>query len=173
MTANLSIKQGCLVKAFRTHEVQAIAHQANCQNTMGSGVAKAIRAAYPEVYEADCETIKGATDKLGTLSWVIAPRDRRKSFAKCIDMDAYAGPIFNLYGQFNYGRDPEVVYTDINALRSAIKQMKLFLDSMDIKSVGLPKLGCGLGGEKWENVSKVIQEELVDCGIKVTIYVKE
>lgn len=169
----MEIKQGCLIKAFRSGEVDAIAHQANCQNTMGSGVAKAIRAAYPEVYEADCETIKGAADKLGTLSWVIAQRDRRKSFAKCVDMNAFAGPIFNLYGQFNYGRDPEVVYTDIKALRSAIKEMRLFLDAMELDTVGLPKLGCGLGGEKWENVSKVIQEELVDCGYKVTIYVKE
>ncbi|WYV99480.1 phosphatase [Pseudomonas phage vB_PpuM-NoPa] len=169
----IQYKKGCLIQGFKKHEVQAIAHQANCQNTMGSGVAKAIREAYPEVYEADCETIKGAVDKLGTLSMVIVPRDRRKSFSKCIDMDAYCGPIFNLYGQFNYGRDSEVVYTDIGALRSALQQMKLFLDAMDITRVGLPKLGCGLGGEKWENVSLVIEEVLCDNGIQVIVYEKE
>lgn len=169
----IEYKKGCLIKAFKQGEVGAIAHQANCQNTMGSGVAKAIRAVYPEVYEADCETVKGAIDKLGTLSMVIVPRDRRKSFAKCVDMDQYCGPIFNLYGQFNYGREAGVVYTDIGALRSAMGQMKLFLDAMNITRVGLPKLGCGLGGEKWENVSLVIEEELVQNGIQVTVYEKE
>lgn len=168
----INYKQGCIVQAFKRGEVKAIAHQANCQNTMGSGVAKAIRAAYPEVYEADCETIKGAVDKLGTLSFAICPRDRRKKITE-FNVEENVGPIFNLYGQFNYGREPGIVYTDIGALRNAMKHMLMFLRAMDIDHIGIPKMGCGLGGEKWENVSLAVQEELCDNGISVTVYEKE
>ena len=41
---SITYKEGCLIQGFKRGEVQAIGHQANCQNTMGSGVAKAIRA---------------------------------------------------------------------------------------------------------------------------------
>ncbi len=49
---------------------QGIIHQANCQNTMGSGIAREIRARYPEAYEVDCKTIAGDYKKLGTFSSV-------------------------------------------------------------------------------------------------------
>ena len=51
---------------------QAIIHQANCQTTMGSGIAKQIREKYPEAFEADCRTTRGDITKLGSFSWVKA-----------------------------------------------------------------------------------------------------
>lgn len=153
----IEYKKGDLVEALRTGEVEAIAHQANCFNTMNSGVAKSIRAAYPEAYEADCQTLKGDFDKLGTLSSVIIENEQ-EGF----------GWIFNLYGQFNYGREPGVVYTDIEALRNAVKMMRLFLDAANITKLGVPKMGAGLGGAKWEDVEAILIEELDD--FDVTVY---
>lgn len=55
--------KGNLIEALKSGSVQAIAHQANCFNTMGSGVALAIKNAFPEAYEADCKTVKGDKKK--------------------------------------------------------------------------------------------------------------
>ncbi len=55
---------------------QGIIHQANCQNTMGSGIAREIRARYPEAYEVDCKTIAGDYKKLGTFSSVRTNDDK-------------------------------------------------------------------------------------------------
>lgn len=163
---SLIYKAGCLVEAFRKAEVGAIAHQANCFNTMNSGVAKAIRAQYPAVYEADCQTTKGDPDKLGTVTFTPALQDLAPIYGEI----AQVGLIFNLYGQYNYGREKGVIYTDLKALGKSLSVMKLFLDAMGITKVGLPKLGAGLGGAKWGDVESAIITEL--HGLDVTIYSK-
>jgi O-acetyl-ADP-ribose deacetylase (regulator of RNase III) len=150
----ITYKQGCLIEGFKSGEVGAIAHQANCQNTMGSGVAKALREAFPEIYEADCATIRGDYDKLGSLSWTFNQH----------------GMMFNLYGQFNYGRTPDVTYTDLEALEKSMNVMRLFLDAAGVVNVGLPKLGAGLGGAEWEDVEAIIDRVLGD--LNVTVYIK-
>lgn len=156
---SITYKAGCLIEALDKGEVCAIAHQANCQNTMKSGVAKALVERWPAIAEADQATIKGDPDKLGTLS-----------FTPVYCNDSEVRPVFNLYGQYTYGREKGVVYTDLKALGSSLAQMKLFLDSLGIKRVGLPKLGAGLGGAKWEDVESAIITEL--AGLDVTIYSK-
>lgn len=158
---SITYKEGCLIQGFKRGEVQAIGHQANCQNTMGSGVAKAIRAQWPEVYETDCQTIKGDPDKLGTLSWCPVITDGRRK-------DGH-GPVFNLYGQFDYGRDGKQ-YTDLKALESALNQMRLFIDLMGITRVGFPKMGASLGGAAWEDVEAIIEKTM--NGVDVVVYVK-
>jgi O-acetyl-ADP-ribose deacetylase (regulator of RNase III) len=162
----IQYKQGCLIEAFRTGEVKAIAHQANCQNTMKSGVAKALVEWCPAIAEADQATRKGDLDKLGTLTFTPAVQDLYRSPTR----DVKIGLVFNLYGQFYYGREKGVIYTDLKALGNAMGQMKMFLDVQGIKDVGLPKLGAGLGGAKWEDVERVILAEL--DGLNVTIYSK-
>ena len=152
------LKEGCLIEAMDRGEVQAIAHQANCQNTMGSGVAKAIRARWPEVYEADCQTTKGDYDKLGSLSWTP------------VITKAGHGPVFNLYGQFFYGREEGVVYTDLDALRNACNTMRIFVDELEITKIGVPMLGCGLGGAKWDDVEAILVGAF--DGLDVTVYCK-
>lgn len=148
----ITYKEGCLIEGFKAGEVGAIAHQANCQNTMGSGVAKALRDAFPEIYEADCQTVKGDTAKLGSLSWTFNEH----------------GMMFNLYGQFNYGYDGEQ-YTDLAALESAFNTMNMFLDAAGVTKVGLPKLGATRGGAKWEDVEAIILNMLPDKDIIVYI----
>lgn len=153
----IQYKTGDLIAAFKAGEVLVIAHQANCMNTMGSGVAKAIREAFPQAYEADCVTRKGDKEKLGGFT---------------VSADAEFGLIFNLYGQYDYGREAGKVYTDLSALRSAMSQMATFLRHIDYRAaagtIGLPKLGAGLGGAKWEDVAQIIEEEL--CDFDVVIY---
>lgn len=37
-------------------------------------------------------------------------------------------------------------------------------------SVHMPRVGCGLAGGEWNRVAKIVQEELCDKGIPVTVY---
>lgn len=149
----ITYKQGCLIEGFKAGEVGAIAHQANCMCTMGSGVAKALREAFPEIYEADCQTERGDYNKLGSLSWTFNEH----------------GMMFNLYGQFNYGYDGSQ-FTDLAALENSMQIMKLFLDAANVTKVGLPRLGCVLAGAKWEDVEAIIERQLSDKD--VIVYIK-
>lgn len=158
----LRYKVGDLVDALKSGEVSSIGHQANCFNTMNSGVAKAIRLAFPQAYEADCLTEKGDKGKLGDLTAVEHER-----------ADGSVGIIYNLYGQYNYGYDAKG-YTNYEALRGALLNMRIDLDGAvgingeDWKKVGFPKIGAGLGGGDWDTIARIIEDTFE--GYDVTVY---
>lgn len=140
--------------------LDAFIHQANCFNTMGSGVAREIKNTYPEVYYADCRTNKGSLNKLGTFS-----------YARTLD-----GKIgYNLYSQYDYGYDGKL-YTNYEAMRRGLEKIlehvKTHLKS-DAK-IGIPcRMGCARGGGDWNEVLKIIREvfenetlEIVICEFK-------
>jgi O-acetyl-ADP-ribose deacetylase (regulator of RNase III) len=155
-------KVGDLIEALKSGEVSSIGHQANCFNTMNSGVAKAIRLAFPQAYEVDGYTEKGDKGKLGTITACEHER-----------ADSSVGIIYNLYGQYNYGYDAKG-YTNYEALRGALLNMRIDLDGAvgihgeDWKKVGFPKIGAGLGGGDWDTIVRIIEEVFV--GYEVTIY---
>lgn len=139
----IQYREGCLIEALKSGEVQAIGHQANCFNTMNSGVARAIREQLPEAYEADCRTPRGSLTKLGSVS---------------VGFTEF-GPVFNLYGQHAYGRDGKQ-YTDYDALEHALDKMAQMLWTSEFQGkIGFPKLGCGLGGGDWSVVSEMISQD--------------
>lgn len=149
----LKYKKGDLIEAAKSGDVNVIAHQCNCFNNMGSGIAPQIKKAFPEAWLADNATVKGDEDKFGRLS-----------YAKSGDV-----MIFNLYGQFGWWRkDDDKPNTSYTMLRKSLEQMSRMLYSkrLDVK-IGLPRIGCGLGGGSWEIVSQIIEEELVDFDVVI------
>lgn len=158
----IKYKKGNLVDAFINNEINILIHQANCQNCMSSGVAKEIKTRLPEMFQADCGTIKGHIGKLGSYSYAV--------FDSGNDLPKYG---FNLYGQYRYGTEKQ--HTDYAAIEKGLKSIRKHLnliapdDLSDIK-IGLPRLGCGLGGGSWDVVSKIIEEQLCNYGYEVTCY---
>lgn len=147
----LNYKTGCLIEALRSGEVQAIAHQSNCFNTMGSGVALAVKRAFPEAYVADCQTLKGDDRKLGGYTYA----------------HTVSGLVFNLYGQYNYGKDG-ALYTDYHALQEAMENMANKLRVLGFKGIiGLPVIGAGTGGGDWNVIEKIILHALREWDVTV------
>lgn len=148
----LEYKTGDLIAAFKAGEIGVIAHQSNCFCTMGSGVALSIKKNFPDAYMADCRTVKGDKRKLGTWTSTVTKY----------------GPVFNLYGQFDYGKDG-ARYTKYEALYSAMNDMARVLRTVNFNGkIGLPKIGCGTAGGNWSIVSMIIEEVLSDW--EVIIY---
>lgn len=155
----IQYKIGDVVDALINGDVIAIGHQANCFNTMNSGVAKAIRTRLPCAWEADQLTVKGDRDKLGTIS-VGQLRDEAGN---------PTGLVYNLYGQYNYGYDAKG-YTNYEALRGALIHMRDDLLTGDnLWDIGFPKIGAGLGGGDWDTIIKIIGE-VFDFRFNITIY---
>lgn len=133
--------------------IDCLIHQANCQCTMGGGIAKVIRDRYPEVYERDCQTEKGDINKLGTFS-----------IAKIKDPNSRIKHVINLYSQFEYGNDKR--YTDYTAM---VDGLELIRDGMIAKgtnetiTIGIPyKMGCLRGGGDWSIVEAIIYSVFSD-----------
>lgn len=151
----LKYKVGDLIDALKSGEVFAIGHQANCFNTMNSGVARAIRVHFPDAWQVDQGTKRGSATKLGNISigaYHASPDEVRL--------------IYNLYGQYNYGYDSRG-YTQYDKLEAAMIRMR---DSLPARAkIGFPKIGAGLGGGDWTRIESIIEEVFKD--FDVTIYV--
>jgi O-acetyl-ADP-ribose deacetylase (regulator of RNase III) len=136
-----------------------IAHGCNCFNTMGSGVARAIRAKYPEVYEIDCKTTRGDRKKLGSYS-----------YTPVYDLSKTPGDdnlwfVLNLYTQYNFGT--EVRQLDYETLANCLEALKTFCAKYPTAKVGLPRIGCGLAGGDWSVVKAFIEATFPDKDIYV------
>ena len=124
-----------------TSDCTVIAHGCNCFNIMGGGIARAIKSRYPLAYEADCKTIRGDIDKLGTYTMCRYPKLR----------------VFNLYTQYRFGTTK--AHLDYEALVKALIALRTVLNKYDpnrLETIGLPRIGCGLAGGDWKVVSELI-----------------
>lgn len=139
-----------------------IAHQANCQKTMGSGIADTIRKMIPEAYQADLDFPYSSKERLGKCS-----------FGKSVKHRKY---VFNLYGQEFYGRKA-IVYTKYPALRTAMEMMMEEINKIVEQYpkfepiIGVPyKMGCDRAGGDWNEVEKIIKETSEKYNRDIYIY---
>jgi O-acetyl-ADP-ribose deacetylase (regulator of RNase III) len=146
----MKIVSGDLIHLAKNGEFDLIVHGCNCFCTMGAGIAKGIKAAFPAAFEADLATAKGDRTKLGTCTFAEIGR----SGALLI--------VVNAYTQFDYrGSGPNV---DYDAVRSCFRWIK---EQHPGKRIGLPKIGAGLAGGDWARIAVIIEEEL--AGENVTL----
>ncbi len=135
--------QGDLIKLALEGSFDVIIHGCNCQCSMGAGIAKSIKAAFPEAFDADLATAKGSRDKLGSLSEAIVERSGRKL------------TVVNDYLQFHWrGRG---ILADYDAIRKVMRLIKIDFAG---QRIGYPKIGAGLAGGDWEIIAAIIEEEL-------------
>ena len=141
----MEIIKGDLIKLALEGKFDVIVHGCNCFCTMGAGIAKAIKSEFPEAYEADCRTEKGSKDKLGTYSQATIERDGNEITV----INAYTQHDFKGHG----------MKADYDAIRSVFKKIKSHYSG---RRIGYPKIGAGLAGGDWDQISKIIDEELIN-----------
>ena len=129
------------------HKFHAILHCANCQNTMGSGIAKSIREKYPKVYDADTFAAKQGLNVLGNISFYKTD----------------IGFIVNMYGQNFYGvgirqLNYEAIYSALEKVIATLLEVdKVSLEDRPIR-IGIPyKMGCDRAGGEWSIVEAMIK----------------
>lgn len=150
----ITIKNGDLIKGFRNKEVAAIAHVCNCQGKMNSGVAKAIRASFPQAYDVYMKAYYRGSLTLGTYS---AAR-----------ISEVGGCVINLHAQEFYGYDGKR-YLNYEALYNACEEISIDLGEQ--VSIGVPYLmGCDRAGGSWKIVSAILEETFCKRNIEVIAY---
>lgn len=129
-----------------------LTHQCNAQDTMGSGVAKAIRAKYPKAYN----------DYLQYFRY--CPKELRMGQVCFSHVGTQQDPkiVANLVGQFHY-LPRGLCHTDYKALEEGFTTIKLTFPD----DVAMPKIGCGLGGGDWKIVSAIIESVFDDRDVYI------
>jgi O-acetyl-ADP-ribose deacetylase (regulator of RNase III) len=147
----LEYKAECILKAAQRRDIDYLLHGCNCMKTFGAGFAKKLKDKYPDANRADQNNPLPAYAKIG-------------SYSSCVICD-FCEPdltIVNLYTQYDYGTGYR------RAEYGAIKRsLEMFARDFCTtrKTIGLVKLGCGLGGCSWGIVENIV-EEVADsvCG---------
>lgn len=143
----LNHTKGNLLDLAERGKFDIIVHGCNCQNTMGSGIAKEIRERYPEVYDADTRMDQefGASHrylKLGNYS--------------SVDVYPSAGKfkIINAYTQFNFaprGLD----HFEYDSFRLILQKLWHFYGNYDF---GFPYIGMGLAGGDKDQIMAILNQ---------------
>jgi len=146
--------KGNLITKAQKGEFDVIIHGCNCFNTMGAGLAPQMAKAFGcDKFFMEGPKYKGDKSKLGT-------GDAEPVFLK----EGKNFYVVNCYTQYEPG--PNASY---DALRSCLK---LLNDAFPGEHIGLPQIGCGIGGLDWNVVRELIKTELEDCG-EVTVVIFE
>lgn len=114
-----------------------VVHGANCRHTMGAGIAKQIRDRWPEAWHAD-QRVKDP--QLGGISIAVVTRNG-----------------FSFYVVNGYTQSRPGPCADLHAIEDVFERVQ---ESFHGKRIGYPRIGCGLGGLKWDDVGPVIERAL-------------
>lgn len=135
--------EGDLIKLALMGKFDVIVHGCNCFNTMGAGIARSIKAHFPEAFYADLATNKGSKEKLGTIS------------SARIHGDEGHLDVVNAYTQFRYrGTGPKVDYAAVESCFSLVAK------NYPNARIGYPAIGAGLAGGDWTKIAKIIDMSL-------------
>ena len=142
---------GDLLQLAKEGVFDVIAHGANCKQVMGSGIALQIKKQFPEVYKIDIKDTRTPNQRWGDYTF------------KPYNINNKILYVFNLYTQYNPG--PDLDYT---ALELSLK--KLAKNIKPNSKIGLPQIGCGIGGGNWLKVKEIIQRVLSEHNVTIVIY---
>lgn len=149
--------QGDLIQLALDGHFDVIVHGCNCFNTMGAGIAKSIKLAFPAVYAADRRTIKADRKKLGnyTKAEIVLPNGMQLE-------------VINAYTQFHYSSSQPNV--DYKAIRQVFRRIAMNY-SHDVR-IGIPMIGAGLAGGDWNLIERIIDDEMASHNLTLVEYRK-
>ena len=134
---------GDLIQLANNGKFDVIVHGCNCECKMGGDIAKQIRQAFSEAWDADCQTTACDPRKIGSFSLARANVNNGKCL---VIVNGYTQLLAG--GQVNY-----------HAVREVMKQVK---QNFYGKRIGYPMIGAGLAGGDWDRIKLIIAEELKD-----------
>jgi len=158
--------EGDLIQFTKEGRFDVILHGCNCFCTMGAGLAPKMAKAFGcDKYPKEFPQFKGDKGKLGTIEGMVYNLKNLQPISQVY--------IFNAYTQYHWGP-----HASLEAIRSCLKILNDSLKSINkfnflnpyIYRIGLPQIGCGLGGLNWEDVKQIIQEELKDYDVEIVIF---
>jgi O-acetyl-ADP-ribose deacetylase (regulator of RNase III) len=133
----------------------AAGHGCNCKRTMGSGVAKALRAKWPQVYQTDLDYVECAgKKKIGKFSRANVGENKK---------------VYNIYTQVEF-LPRGIDHFEYDGFKEGLSAVCDNMLKDGLKSLALPKIGAGLAGGNWSKIKKIIEEVSEEKGIDITIY---
>ena len=130
-------------------DTDAIAHGVNCKGVMGAGIAAEFSRRYPEMKTKYIERCNVGLLRPSAYFFWAGNRPL----------------IYNLATQMFPGSNARLTW-----IWRSVNGMLTHAESLGIKSIGIPRIGCGIGGLKWENVSFVLYDLAEASNVALIVY---
>lgn len=130
---------------------EALVNAVNCHGVMGGGIARKFMERWPEMnarYVDDCEA---GRVKIGAGTVWENPKGNPKYILNAPTFDA------KHVIKFEY-------------VEEAVKWIRRVVQERGIQSVAIPALGCGVGGQKWEDVFPLYETHLAELDAEILAF---
>ena len=154
----LKTVQGDLLGMALEGKFDIIIHGCNCHNLMHGGIANQIRVAFPEAYEADCETVRGDKSKLGLFTSALIVRNEKGHLVQFT--------VVNAYTQYNTSRGQDVF--EYEAFRHALRLVARKYGT-NVR-IGLPEIGMGLARGDRTRIMAILEEVAQTMDITLVVF---
>jgi len=138
-------------------DAETLVNPCNCVGVAGAGLSLEFKNRYPESYH-------------GYMEWCKDKPTPGSSFSFCreLEKDPVTGKMHNvicLPTKLHY-KDPST----LEYVEASLGMFCALQKALNIKSVAMPALGCGLGGLSWYDVKPLMIQYLEKLDIPVEIY---
>lgn len=134
---------------FAQTDLDAIGHGCNTMGKMGGGIAVLFRRYYPDMFtEYRRLCLSGDLSVGGMFAWETAKGKW----------------IYNLASQQRTGRDAR-----IEAIEASLDLALVHATEHGVTSIGLPRIGAGIGGLRWPDVQAAITEVAAPSPVRVVL----
>lgn len=134
-------------------DVEALVNAVNTKGVMGKGIALQFRHAYPENFKEYRAACAAGEVRLGHMLVVATGRLQPPAF------------IINFPTKGHWKSRSRLPDID-----SGLRDLRRVLQELEIASVAVPPLGCGLGGLSWSDVRPRIEDALADLPSRVLVH---
>lgn len=133
---------------------EALVNPVNCVGVMGKGLALTFRITYPEMYKAYADRCACRRMRIGEIHAYKLPPGSKPIY------------ILNFPTKLHWRDGSQLVWI-VKGLNDLCKRVEV----LGVKSVALPRLGCGLGGLPWPRVKEIMEWKLSRVpGVEFYIY---
>lgn len=153
----VKVIKGDIFADFEKGKFDIIGHGCNCMNLMGAGIADKISKGYPKAYETDAEVYRVAGGR--------EHKPCQKLLGKLSVARLKQGRVANLYTQLKTGKDARY-----DALESALLSLNQYCKVNQLKKVGLPMIGAGIGGLDPKAVVVIMNHILKDVDVYLYVF---
>ena len=134
-------------------QVDALVNTVNTRGVMGKGVALQFKRAFPDNYKAYRAACAAGTVTLGRMFVFATGRLERPRY------------IINFPTKDHWRSRSR-----LGDIEAGLEDLRRVLTDLEIHSVALPPLGCGLGGLRWSDVRPRIEEALAEFPVQALVF---
>ncbi|MFZ3212298.1 MAG: macro domain-containing protein [Terriglobales bacterium] len=134
--------------------VDALVNTVNCVGIMGKGIALQFRQAFPDNYRKYQEACRAGVVQPGRMF--------------VVETEKFVGPkyIINFPTKRHWRGKSR-----LSDIREGLSALAKVIQTLQIRSIAVPPLGCGSGGLDWGEVSRLIQRQLSELpNVQVLVF---